>query len=219
MNNKLQHIDDSYRIELIRKAIHFCSLSIPIGYLYVDKSFALMIFIPLMVAFTGVDIARHYYQPIQSWFYKSFGWLLREHEGDKKRKRLNGASYVLVSATICVLLFPKIIAVTGLAILIVSDLTAALVGKRFGKHRFFGKTLEGSIGFFVSGLLVIAVAPKVEQLASEYLVGALGVAVGTVVEALSIEIDDNLSIPLTVGLAMWTMYHCFLPALNIYARG
>jgi len=219
LNTELSHIDSKYRIELIRKAIHFCSLSIPIGYFFVPRSVALMVFIPLTLAFLIVDLARYHNGPVQKWFYNWFGWLLREHESDDKKKRLNGASYVLISATICIVIFPKIIAVTSIAILIICDLIAALVGKRFGKHRFFGKTLEGSLGFLASGIIVILLTPKIGYLSAEYLIGIFSVALGTVIESLSIEVDDNLSIPLTVGLAMWTMYHYFLPGLNVYAFG
>ncbi len=219
MNTELSHIDSDYRVELVRKAIHFCSLSIPIGYFFVPRSVALIIFIPLTLAFLLVDVARYYHRPIQEWFYKWFGWLLRKHESDDKKKRLNGASYVLISATICILVFPKIIAITSFAILIICDLTAALVGKRFGKHRFFGKTLEGSLGFFASGVIVILFTPKVGYESTEYAIGMLSVALGTVIESMSVEVDDNLSIPLTVGLALWIMYHYFLPGLNVYSFG
>lgn len=219
MNTELSHIDSAYRIELIRKGIHFCSLSIPIAYFYVPRGVALDVFIPLTLAFAAVDIARYYHSPIQEWFYRSFGWLLRERETDSRKKRLNGATYVLISATICVIVFPKIIAVTCFAILIVSDLTAALVGKRFGKHRFFSKSLEGSLGFLVSAVAVVALTPKIEYKFSEYLIGVGGAAVGTVVEALSTEVDDNLSIPLVVGVTIWLMYYYFLPGVNVYAFG
>lgn len=178
-----------------------------------------MIFIPLTLAFVLVDVARYYHRPIQEWFYNWFGWLLRQHESDDKKKRLNGASYVLISATICIFVFPKIIAVTSFAILIICDLTAALVGKRFGRHRFFGKTLEGSLGFFASGIIVILCTPKIGYQSAEYLIGIFSAAFGAVIESLSVEVDDNLSIPLTVGLALWIMYHYFLPGLNVYAFG
>jgi dolichol kinase len=45
------------------------------------------------------------------------------------------------------------------------------------------------------------------------------VALGTLIESLSVEVDDNLSVPLTVGLALWIMYHYFLPGLNVYTFG
>ncbi len=210
---------ETYRIELIRKAIHLSSLVIPVFYFFTPRGVALTVLIPLMVAFMIVDVSRYYYKPVEAWFYRTFGWLLRRHESDRTRKRLNGATYVLVAATLAVLLFPKFIAVTSFLILIISDLVAALVGRRFGKHPFFHKSIEGSIAFFISAFLIIAVLPKIEYDPGEYLIGTLAAAAGALVEALPIDVDDNLSIPLTVGGVMWAGYVILYPAMNIYKFG
>lgn len=209
----------NYRFELHRKAIHFCSISIPVIYFYTPRSFALSILIPLTIAFLVVDVARYYSRPVEAWFYKWFGMLLRKHESNRDRKTLNGATYVLIAATLCVVIFPKIIAVTSFIILILADMAAALIGTRFGRHRFFNKSLEGSLGFFVAALLVVLATPKISYTMVEYLIGIVAAAIGTIVEALPIEIDDNLSIPMSVGFAMWGMYVLLAPSLNIYAFG
>jgi dolichol kinase len=113
-------------------------------------------------------------------------------------------------------LFPKVLALTALAILIVSDTSAALIGRRFGRRRFFTKSVEGSSAFFVSAILVVALTPKIEYRLEEYLIGALGALVGGVVEASGVGLDDNLSIPISVGGVMWLCYAIFLPAVNIF---
>lgn len=215
----LSHHDGSYRVELARKAIHFCSLLIPVLYFFLNKENALLLLVPVTVIFIGVDVARYYSQPLQQWFLQMFGWMLRKHEADEKRKRLNGASYVLISATICVIVFPKIITLSCFTVLIISDLTAALIGKRFGRHRFFSKSLEGSLAFLVSGIIVILLTPKVEYHLTEYLIGVIAVAIGMFIEALPTSVDDNLSIPLTVGATMWLLYFLFLPTSNIFILG
>ncbi len=212
-------IDRDYRVELIRKAIHFCSLSIPILYFYLPRSVALTLSIPVTVAFLAVDIARYRFGPVEQWFYRTFGWLLRRHESDRAKRRLNGATYVLIAATICILIFPKLVAVTSIAVLIISDITSALVGRRYGKHRFLGKTLEGSAAFFLSAVVVIALTPKIEYTSGEYIVGILSAAAGTVVEALPVRLDDNITVPLSVGAILWIGYLLFLPGLNIYKFG
>ena len=209
----------SYRIEVIRKGIHLCSLSIPIIYFGIPKSLALVVIIPVTACFIGVDIARYYNRPVRDWFYRTFGWLLRPRESDAGRKRLNGATYVVISATLCILILPKLIAITSFSILIIADLTAALVGKRFGRHRFLGKTLEGSLAFFVSAVIVVLLTPKFEYRFEEYLVGTVAAGVGVIIEAAPIDIDDNLSIPLCVGTAMWVFYHFALPMIDVYKIG
>jgi dolichol kinase len=210
---------DSYRIELIRKSIHFCSILIPVLYFYLPRSVALAALVPVTVAFVAVDVARYYHEPLESWILRTFGRLLRVRETSVEKKRLTGATCVLIAATLAVLIFPKIIAVTSFMILIISDLTAALVGKRFGKHPFFGKSLEGSAAFFGSALLVVAILPKIEYRAGEYAIGATAALAGAIVEALPVDIDDNLSIPLSVGAVLWAGYALFFPLMDIHRFG
>jgi dolichol kinase len=217
--SELSEADRSYRVEIVRKAIHLCSLSVPIVYFGVSKALALWVITPVTACFIAVDISRYYNRPIQDWFYRTFGWLLRPRESDTQRKRLNGATYVSISAALCILILPKLIAITSFSILIIADMTAALIGKRFGRHRFLGKTLEGSLAFFVSAVIVVLLTPKFEYRVEEYLVGMVAAVVGVIVEAAPIDIDDNLSIPLCVGGTMWALYHFALPMIDIYRHG
>jgi dolichol kinase len=207
-----------YRAEVIRKSIHLCSLSIPIIYYFISREQALILLVPVTAAFLAVDLLRHYNASTAKIFYSVFGWLLRSHEHNGKSKRLNGATHVLISATLCVLIFPKLITITAFAVLIISDSAAALVGRRFGKKKFLSKSAEGSAAFFVSALIVIAATPKISTGAGEYLIAIVAAAIGTVVEALSFGIDDNLSIPISIGTVMWVLYDLFYPSLNLHAQ-
>lgn len=215
---ELKHLDHTatieYKHEIVRKAIHLFSLSIPIIYFFISRQLALYLLVSITSVFIMIDMARYYIPPVANWFYRWFGWLLRRHETDVSKKRLNGASNVLISALLCVLLFPKIIAINAFTILIISDTTSALIGRRFGRHRFLAKSLEGSSAFLISAVLVVLVAPKVNNLPMEYIAGFIAAAVGTVVEALPIKIDDNLSIPITVGFSLWALYLLLLPAIS-----
>ena len=51
---------------------------------------------------------------------------------------------------------------------------------------------------------------------TEYLIGIFAAFVGAIVENISFGFaDDNLSIPLSVGLTMWALYLIFLPGLQL----
>ena len=217
--SELKHLEHNatidYRYEMVRKGIHLFSLSIPVVYFFISKQLTLSLLLPITAAFVLVDTARYYIPSVSEWFYRWFGWLLRRHETDTNHKRLNGASNVLIAATICVLLLPKVIVITAFTILIISDTTSALIGRRFGKHRFLAKSLEGSLAFFISALIVVFIAPKISRLPAEYIIGIIAAAIGTVVEALPIKIDDNLTIPIAVGFSLWGLYLLFLPALDL----
>jgi dolichol kinase len=215
--NELPSVEESYASELVRKAIHLSSLAIPAVYYFISRESALAILIPIALLFGLSDIARLLIPTFSTFYNRYFGFLLRRHETRRTRPRLNGATYVLLSAIICIWLFPKVIVITSFAILIISDSAAALIGRRFGRHPFRNKSFEGTSAFFITALLVVAVAPKVDYLVAEYCIGAAAALLGAFVEALSGDlIDDNLSIPISIGVTMWAMYALLLPTVNVW---
>ncbi|NNG26888.1 MAG: dolichol kinase [Ignavibacteriaceae bacterium] len=205
-----------YRDELVRKLIHLSSLSIPIIYYFISTQTAAIILGVLTAIALLLDVGRHFHPSFGNIFYKIFGFLLRKHEVDEKQKNLNGATYVLISALISVLIFPKIIFITAFSILIISDSMAALFGRKFGKHKFLLKSLEGTLAFFVSACIVVLFTPKIGNFPEEYIIGFVAAFVGAIVENISSSlIDDNLSIPISVGFTMWISYLIILPKLEL----
>jgi dolichol kinase len=205
-----------YRDEILRKLIHLCSLSIPVVYYFIPRNTTLII-LGIMTAIALIlDLGRYLSPTIGKLFYQFFGFLLRQHEVDHKKRNLNGATYVLLSAFICILIFPKVIVVTAFTVLIISDTMAALIGRRYGKHKFLFKSLEGTLAFFLSGIVVVLLSPKIEYSFSEYMIGIIATAFGAIIENVSFGLaDDNLVIPISIGIAMWLMYMLFLPDLNL----
>lgn len=195
--------------EFVRKGIHLGSLSIPVLYYFLDKPLALWLLGGFGIFSLIIDFGRHRFPGLRVYVNKVFGAILREHERDTKKMLLSGASWIILSAFLCVLVFPKLITVTAFTILIISDASSALFGRAFGKHKFFDKSLEGSIAFVVSGWLVIAVAPKAIGHAAEYVAGAIAAVVGAIVEAASVRLrlDDNLSVPVSIGITMWLIFY------------
>lgn len=209
-----------YKHELVRKSVHLCSLSMPILYYYVTRELALTVLVPMLLFLLFFDISRHYITPVKTLYNNLFGFMLRKHETDENKKNLNGATYVLLSAVIVVFIFPKVIVITSFAVLIIGDIFAALIGRKFGKHKFLKKSLEGTLAFFFTASIVVIIAPKVEYLAIEYIIGFIAVAVGAIVENLSGGwADDNLTIPLSIGLAMWGLYLIFIPGMQLFLAG
>jgi len=109
-----------------------------------------------------------------------------------------------------------VIFVTAFTILIISDTTAALIGRKFGKTRFLRKSFVGTLSFFISASIVILITPKVGNFPLEYLIGFIAAFIGAIVENVSYGIaDDNLTIPLSIGLTMWGLYLIFFPGLEL----
>lgn len=205
-----------FKSELLRKSIHFCSLSIPIIYYFITKEAALSILLPITIISVIIDFGRFFIHPLNSFIQKAFGFLMREHEIDSEKKNLNGASYVFIAATITIWIFPKIIFITAFIMLIICDIAAALIGRRYGKHKFLAKSLEGTLSFFVFACIVTIFTPKVEGLFLEYLIGIIGGAVGAIIENISYGwADDNLTIPISIGFTMWALYLLLLPNIMI----
>ena len=115
---------------------------------------------------------------------------------------------MLISACICILIFPKIIAITAFSILIISDTASALIGRRFGKNHFLDKSFEGTLAFIASALVVVVIAPKVSGSWLEYLPGFAAAFIGGIIEAMSVRlrVDDNFSVPVSIGIIMWIGY-------------
>jgi dolichol kinase len=209
----------NFQQELIRKGIHMCSLSIPIIYYHITTELAIKILLPLTLITVSIDLLRYYHEPTSKFFYKLFGFILRKHELDEKKKNLNGASWVFLSALFSVIIFPKIIFVTAFSALIICDSSAALIGRKYGKRKFLSKSLEGTLAFFVSGILVVLFTPKIYYSFEEYLIGIAAIAVGAVAENLSYGYaDDNLSIPVSIGLTMYIMYIVVFPNVSFILK-
>ena len=215
----MNHIDNGtilYRDELVRKLIHLFSLSIPIIYYFIPVKTSVIILSSLTLFAFIVDGGRFFFKSFAAIFYKVFGFLLRKHELDNEKKNLTGATYVLVSALLCAILFPKIIFVTAFTILIISDTLAALIGRKYGRIRFLRKSLEGTLSFFISASIVVLVTPKIGNYPMEYFIGIIAAFVGSIVENISSGFaDDNLSVPLSVGFTMWGLYLIIFPGLEL----
>ena len=214
-----------FKAELVRKGIHLLSLAIPAVYYFIPKTIALWILVPMTLIFVTIDLARYDVPLISRFFYRFFGFLLRRHEMDHKKHALNGATYMLISAVICVIIFPKFIMISSFTVLILADASSAVFGKRFGRHRIFPdkaipKSYEGSLAFVIAGIVAVALTPKVGYLPVEYLIGIAAAIVAAAAEALSYNIvDDNIAVPIAFGLSMWALYIIFLPHVNLFFLG
>jgi dolichol kinase len=153
-----------------------------------------------------LDLASKKYKHLKWLRNKLFGKMLRPHEKESMYT-FNGATWVFIAASLTFLLFPKIIAVTAFSILIISDVSAALIGRKFGRITIFEhKSVEGTAAFIVSAsILVMLYGLLFGAPSSFYYVGFVAAFIGGIVEAASkkLRIDDNLTIPLSIGGIMW----------------
>ncbi len=210
----MQHpssIHQNLKFEIARKLIHLSSVAIAILYCFMTRELALLLLFPLFAGFLLVDLLKNVVPSLSRWYHRTFDPMLREHELARKWPQLNGATFISFSALFLVLFFPKLIAITCFALVAVSDTMAALFGKKFGKHMIGTKSLEGSLAFLVSALVIVAIVPGLDRSA-----GILTALFATIAEALSLQIkgykiDDNLTIPLSSAIVCYLYYLLVLP--------
>jgi dolichol kinase len=193
--------------EAQRKAIHIGCIILPLGLLFEwllwprGRAEWRWFLIALTLAAIAIDVVRIHDHRVRRFFSRFFGELIREHE----RFNLLGSTYLMIAALLAVEIFPQRVAAAALGFTILGDGLAALVGKGWGRRRFFNKTLEGAAGGLAAclGWAVFLGATGLLPWGM-VLTGAL---VASLVELLPIPLDDNLGITLTAGYAMkllWT---------------
>ncbi len=111
---------------------------------------------------------------------------------------------MIIASIIAIAAFPLDLAILALSFLAAGDPLATLVGYYKGRHRLFGKSLEGSLTCLVAcvGVGLIHYYTGLNVPLPVILVGA---AVATIAEAMPLRIDDNLPMPLLAVTAMWLM--------------
>lgn len=179
-------------IEFWRKAFHLCGLCIPLAYMYLPVNIFLYLFFPMAAAFIIIDLARLKIKCLERIYLRIAKNLLRNMEYNGPASSL----YYLVGSGLTIIFFPKQIAIGALLVLTLSDSVAALAGQRFGNHRIWNKSIEGSAAFLISAWIILAVYFGREPL--KHLIPALA---GTLAELFSSPVDDNLTVPLAIGLS------------------
>ena len=192
-----------YRGEVGRKALHLLALVIPLGMWTLGRPRALLLLLPVAGLAVSADVARAHSAAVNRWIRFLFGKLMRPEELPRAGTgvRLNGATCVLVGAALMALLFPMRLAAPVLAMTMLADAAAALVGRRLGRHPWgsVSATVEGSVAFVGTGLALMAVVPG-----PSFGPAAAGVLSGAVVEALPLPLNDNIRVPVAAGLAVAT---------------
>lgn len=195
--------DKNFKYELYRKLIHLSSLWMPLFIFFVPKVWACLLFATAIVIDLIVEYANY---KRYKWARKTFGRLffrtLRAEETSHQRFLPSGSVYVLTAAFLCPLLFGKEIAALALSVMLISDTCAALVGKKFGKHKIYKqKSLEGTLAFLVSALIINAIF---YQLVAFNFISLIACVAATSAELWEdkLKIDDNLSIPLIIGMIL-----------------
>ena len=182
--------------EYQRKAIHLFNLIIPFSYWFIipDQNKFKIIIITFTALFILADYFRTKSKLIKKLFIIFFDKMLREHE---LKGQFTGATWVMLSASVTILVFPKYIAIISLIFMSIGDTFAALIGRKFGKLKIYDKSFEG----FLGGLIACLVAAYCYDPLPFYISG-FGALAAMLFETLPLPLDDNFRIPIGSAIIM-----------------
>jgi len=209
----------SMKSELKRKSLHLTGLVVPLIYLLFGKELTLTLVglaFFLFVVLEPFRIIEELRDSIKrrlkiyvdndvmervEVLEKQIDEITRRHE----RFRVAAHIYFAFAAFVVIYFFPMEVAIGSITVATVGDALAAIVGRSLGRHRFSnGKSLEGTLAYFVSGALILL--PLVGLLPA--LIGSL---TGALAELYGIppwnepqnQLDDNFSNQLVVALVLY----------------
>ncbi len=190
MSGELQTL----RHETRRKTVHLALVVLPAWLYAAPAAWRLRGLLLAFVLGLGLDVLRLAWAPLGSRLTPRLGSSLRPGE---ERGLVLGAHFLTLSAVLLGACTPPAIGATALGFAVLGDAAAALVGRAFGKRRAWGKSLEGSLACFATCAGLGAILLPGRPLAA-----LAGAGVATLVEALPLPVDDNLSVPLLSAAAL-----------------
>jgi dolichol kinase len=181
--------------ELYRKTIHIASVAVPLTVWALPWAAGVVLLGVVAVVALAVEWARFRLRWARYHFLRATRLLLRPHE----RTSIAGATHMAIAYLLALALFPKPIAIAAMLYNGLGDAAAALVGKRWGRHRVrWGKSWEGATAALVVNLAVGVLVPGIPHAAA-----VAGAVTAALLEFLPLPIDDNPRVTLGGGAVAW----------------
>jgi dolichol kinase len=161
----------------------------PVTYLLFGREAAIFVTTAILLLMVALEALRIGFS-LDSPFW-------RKHLKARELKKPTGALFYVASSLLVMLLFEKHIAVPSIFVLALCDPASAIVGLKWGKRRFRGKSAEGTGAFFLCAFVVLVCFSA-----------GIPVSLGAAAAATAAEffsspyVDDNFSIPLVTALAL-----------------
>lgn len=172
---------------------------IPFLYYILPKGVAILALALFALLFIVIDYVRLHVGSVRKLFMLLFGQLLRRRE----LYTLTGGSYLLLACLVAIIVFPdRGIFIASILFLTIGDTVAALFGLRFGRSKFFRKSIEGTLACLASCVIVAYFVSILPNASLPLKIGLIGAVIATIVEALPVEVNDNVVIPIFAGAVM-----------------
>ncbi|MGC2423778.1 MAG: diacylglycerol/polyprenol kinase family protein [Nitrospirota bacterium] len=187
-----------------RKIYHLLGgLFIIAAYIFLGRARGLPVLAALTAVATAIDASRFVFPEFNYFIFRHFRAFVRESE----RNTFTGTPSYLMGMLGSFFLFSLPVAVCAIIFLACGDVSATIVGERWGTVKISGvKSLQGTIAFFAASLISGAIAGSYWQGLPFYVVAA-GALTASVVEILPLKFNDNLTIPIISGALMQALVH------------
>ena len=150
-----------------------------------------------------LEITRRIWPKVNIICMKILGKMAHPHE----EFHVNSSTWYVTALFVLSIVADPMTICIAVIVLGLADPMAAVVGRRYGRIKIKNnRSLEGSVAFFctafVGTMSVLAIFYQEIALSDSLIMAAVAGLVGAITEAYSGPIDDNLSIPIFVALAM-----------------
>ena len=188
-----------------RRLFHVVAGStIPIAGIFAPEDGLLIAFAVLAAVSLVLELARFAIGPLNRFFLRLAAPIAKGDEDS----HITGSTYMLIAALGVFWFFGKDVGVAVMFFLSLGDPAAAIVGRRMPGPRLLGKSPGGTAAFAAAGVAVAGVLVAAGAIEHHWALWA-GAVIAALVELAGIPPDDNLTIPLIAGTAMWGMMQVF----------
>lgn len=191
----------AFAAEMSRKGLHLVALVIPAAMYLLGRPWTLSLLVPLTIGAVAADAVRARSPRFSRLILSVFGWMMRPFERSSLGGRpiFNGATWVLVAATLLTLIFPVDLGAPAFAAFMVADAAAAIMGLGIGRLHWFGtrRTVEGSLAFVLVAFLCLLPFAHISLGAA-----ATAAIAGAAVEAPDWHLNDNVRVPVVMAAVL-----------------
>jgi dolichol kinase len=190
-------------LEIRRKLVHASGIFLIFIIIWLGKWNAALIILSIAVAFLLLGEYRknkEKYKIIKSKeldeIEESIEKVFKEHERPNTLP-FKGVTEFFIGCFLATMIFEPTIAIAAIAVLSLADAVSTLIGSYYGKHKLpinRKKTFEGSAAFFLTAIFILFFFANPLK--------AFIVAILATFAEMIPRIDDNLTVPLVVGIVM-----------------
>ncbi len=188
--------EETFKAHWWRVAIRPFAILFIIFYVFYPQITTLQLIGIVALFFIVFDIYRFMSKQANELIASKVKALLRKTEF----KKFSSMTIFLVAMFITILLFQKNVAIIASSFLIFGDSFGKLFGLAFGRHKILDKTLEGTLAY--AGSVLIMGYFLYINLEISLIVLILGGISAPLVEMFSMNLNDNLTVPLITGSIM-----------------